>query len=261
MTFVPVSGAAQYRLGDVKVENMNCDDDTIQVLDPETLDAPYQYTYVTSEMAQAIYQNLIDDGEDPEDAKVVLEWVGWWDAAIGVGEDDARADDVMIDNGNAFLGLFGSRENVKFICSGEAPTKPTQWESKELYKPFLCNYLPKTIKLGQIVVENMNCDDDTIQVLDPETLDAPYQYTYVTTEMAEAIYQNLIDDGEDPEDAKVVLGWVGWWDAAIGVGEDDARVDERDVLPNEGFLGLFGSRENLVFRFPSVLDTYEVPEE
>ena len=140
------------------------------------------------------------------------------------------------------------------------------YETENLYKPsFGMTFVPVSgaaqYRLGDVKVENMNCDDDTIQVLDPETLDAPYQYTYVTTEMAEAIYQNLIDDGEDPEDAKVVLGWVGWWDAGIGVGEDDARADERDVLPNEAFLGLFESRENLVFKFPSVLDTYEVPEE
>ena len=86
------------------------DDDIIQVINPTTLGADAMYTYVTPEIAQA----MADDTDDPDEKEWCLGLVGWWDAVKGVGEDDARVDELFIEPNAAFLGLLKSGENIQF---------------------------------------------------------------------------------------------------------------------------------------------------
>ena len=81
--FIPVSGAATYKLGDLKPADFNVDDDMIQLINPTTLGTDARYVYMSKEVADAAAEA---DGEDPGAYDAL---VGWWDPVIGVGEDDA----------------------------------------------------------------------------------------------------------------------------------------------------------------------------
>ena len=239
--FVPVSGASTYKLGDLKPADFDVDNDFIQIINPTTLASDAQYVYMSKEIADAAAEA---DGEEPGAYDALI---GWWNPDIGVGEDGASADNVDINVGQAFLGLFDSGNDIGFLSSGEAPTVPTSINTDGARQPFFASYIPKTITLGQIVPEDFDVDNDFIQVINPTTLGTDAQYVYMSKEIADAAAEA---DGEDPGAYDAL---VGWWNPDIGVGEDGASANNVSVAPGAAFLGLFDGGADITFNFPSSL--------
>ena len=106
--FIPVGGGTTYKLGDLKPTDFDPDNDTIQLINPTTLGTDAAYVYFSKEIADAA---AIDEGGEAGDYD---ELIGWWDAWIGVGEDGARADNVNVVPGAAFLGKFDSGNDITF---------------------------------------------------------------------------------------------------------------------------------------------------
>jgi hypothetical protein len=106
-TFLPFSGANSYKLGDITVSGMTAGNDIIQVLDPETTTTSAQYTYFSKAEAD---QMAIEEGGAAGDYD---DFVGWWDNTNLFG-DGGQAGDVPVAAGEAFLGLFSTRANIKF---------------------------------------------------------------------------------------------------------------------------------------------------
>ena len=238
-SFLPMSGAKTYKLGDLKPADFDVDNDAIMVVNPSTLGTDAQYVYMSKEIADAAAEA---DGEEPG---AYDELVGWWDAFIGVGEDGAKADDVEINVGQAFLGLFDSGNDIGFTSSGDVPLTTTAIKTGGKRQPFFASYIPTTITLGDIVPEGFDVDNDAIMVVNPSTLGTDAQYVYMSKEIADAAAEA---DGEEPGAYDEL---VGWWDAFIGVGEDGASANEVEVLPGASYLGLFDSGNDIQFNFPS----------
>ena len=106
--FIPVNGASSYKLGDLKPTDLDPDNDTIQVINPTTLASDAVYVYMSKEVADAA---ALEDGEE---AGAYDELIGWWDYVIGIGEDNAKADNVNVTPGAAFLGKFDSGNDITF---------------------------------------------------------------------------------------------------------------------------------------------------
>ena len=237
--FVPTSGASSYKLGDLKPTDFSVDDDYLQIINPTTLGTDATYVYMSKEMADAA---AIDDGGAAGDYD---DLIGWWNPDIGVGADGASANNVEINVGQAFLGLFESGNDIGFLSSGEAPTVSTSINTDGEKQPFFASYIPKTIKLGQIVPENISVDDDYVQVINPTTLGTDATYVYMSKEMADAA---AIDDGGAAGDYDDL---IGWWNPDIGVGADGASAMNVSVTAGAAFLGLFESGNDITFNFPS----------
>ena len=239
--FIPVGGGSTYKLGDMKPTDFDPDNDTIQLINPTTLGTDAAYVYLSKEIADAA---AIEEGGAAGDYD---ELIGWWDAWIGVGEDGANADNVSINVGTAFLGLFESGNDIGFLSCGEAPAVSTSISTDGAKQPFFASYIPKTLTLGQIVPEDFDPDNDTIQVINPATLGTDAAYVYLSKEIADAA---AIEEGGAAGDYDEL---IGWWDAWIGVGEDGAKADNVNVTPGAAFLGLFESGNDITFNFPSSL--------
>ncbi len=239
--FIPVGGGSSYKLGELKPADFDPDNDVIALINPTTLGTDAQYVYLSKEIADAA---AIDEGGAAGDYD---ELIGWWDYLIGVGEDGAKADNVSINVGQAFLGLFESGNDIGFLSCGEAPAVSTSISTGGLKQPFFASYIPKTIKLGQIVADDFDPDNDVIAVINPTTLGTDAQYVYMSKEIADAA---AIDEGGAAGDYDEL---IGWWDYSIGVGEDGAKADNVNVTPGAAFLGLFESGNDITFNFPSSL--------
>ena len=143
--------------------------------------------------------------------------------------------------------MFESGNDIGFLSCGEAPAVSTSISTGGLKQPFFASYIPKTIKLGQIVADDFDPDNDVIAVINPTTLGTDAQYVYMSKEIADAA---AIDEGGAAGDYDEL---IGWWDYSIGVGEDGAKADNVNVTPGAAFLGLFESGNDITFNFPSSL--------
>ena len=94
-------------------------------------------------------------------------------------------------------------------------------------------------------------DDDNIQVINPTTLGTAEFFTYLDKTMADAI---AIEEGGEAGDLD---DQIGWWDANIGVFEDDAKVDDYPVPAGFGFMGYFESGNEIEFQLPSSTATLD----
>ena len=244
-SFLPVNGAETYKLGALVPSNSSTDDDVIQVINSTTLGADKMYHYVDKATADYI---AIDNGGEAGDCD---DLIGWWDGAYDIGEEEGAANNVDIDNGAGFLGLFESGNEISFQSAGEAPTAPTSIMTDGSKYPIIANYIPKTIKLGWIVPENASTDDDLLQVINSTTLGADKMYHYVDKATADYI---AIDNGGEAGDCDDL---IGWWDGAYDIGEEEGFANNVDVDAGDGFLGLFESGNEITFNFPSSLYTAE----
>lgn len=244
-SFLPVNGATTYKLGNLVPSNASTDDDAIQIINSETLDADKVYLYLDKTTADYI---AVDNGGEAGDCD---DLIGWWDTAYDIGEEDGFANDVAIENGSGFLGFFGSGNEISFLSSGKAPITTTAVTTDGSKYPIIANYIPKTIKLGWIVPEGASTDDDAIQVINSETLDADKVYLYLDKATADYI---AVDNGGEAGDCDDL---IGWWDTAYDIGEEDGAANDVDVAAGAGFLGFFGSGNEITFNFPSSLYTAE----
>ncbi len=238
-SFLPVGGAATFKLGDFVPTGASADDDFIQVINSTTLDADAAYLYVDKATADYI---AIDNGGEAGDCD---DLIGWWDTAYDIGEDEGAANNVTFANGTGFLGYFDSGEEISFQSSGQVPDTVTAVTTDGSKYPIIASYIPKTIPLGWIVPVGASADDDFIQVINSTTLDADAAYLYVDKATADYI---AIDNGGEAGDCDDL---IGWWDTAYDIGEDEGVANSVSVNPGDGFLGYFDSGEEITFNFPS----------
>ena len=234
-TFIPCNGSDTYLLGSVKATDMDPDIDSLQLLDPDTTGVNGMYSYFSQDVADAMKE---DDPETDWDS-----FVGWWDVGMA-GEEGHSRDNQEINVGQGFLGLVASGANITLQYAGEAPTVPTSISTGGSESPYVCNYLPKALKLSQITAEDMDPDIDSLQVLDPNTTGVNGMYSYFSQDVADALKE---DDPETDWDS-----FVGWWDVGMA-GEDGHSRNNEDVDAGAAFLGLIASGSNVTFNFPSVL--------
>ena len=244
-SFLPISGSATYKLGSLVPSNSSVDDDWIQVINSTTLDADKLYHYLDKATADYI---AVDNGGAAGDCD---DLIGWWDTAYDIGEEAGDADGVDIDNGSGFLGYFESGLKISFLSSGEAPTATTAIVTDGSKYPIIASYIPKTIKLGWIIPENADVDDDWIQVINSTTLDADKLYHYLDKATADYI---AVDNGGAAGDCDDL---IGWWDTAYDIGEVDGDADNVEVENGDGFLGYFESGNKITFNLPSSFYTGE----
>ena len=246
LSFIPVQEGATATLGDFKPVDgtMIVDDDNLQVIDSTSLGTVAMYTYLDKATADAIAE------EEGEEAGAYDELIGWWDAVLGVGEDGAAANDVVVKAGSGFMGLFESGNEISFVSAGSVPMTSTSVITDGTRSPIICSYIPKTITLGQIMPADgtMIVDDDNLQVIDSSSLGTVSMYTYLDKSTADAIAE---EEGDDPGAYDEL---IGWWDAVLGVGEEGAEAYAVPVPAGTGFMGLFESGSEIQFQFPSTLD-------
>ena len=235
--FVPVNGT------------MTTDDDNIQVINPTSLAASELFTYLDKTTADAV---AIEEGGEAGDLD---DQIGWWDATIGVFEDDAKVDDYAVTPGIGFMGYFEAGNEISFVSSGEAPTVATSFtpnddgtdDNNGTRSPILINYIPRDFILSYLAPIDgmMTTDDDNIQVINPTSLAASELFTYLDKTTADAV---AIEEGGEAGDLDE---FIGWWDATIGVFEDDAKVDDYMLTAGAGFMGYFEAGNEITFQLPS----------
>ena len=249
MTFLPVAGGETFKLGSVKAVDFDIDFDMLQKLDANTTAPIGFYAYCSKELADEIAL-----GEDGGKAGDCDNLIGWWDTFNGsLGDEDYRMDNEDIDNGQAFLGLMTSGNNVKLVTSGEAPVVSTSIFTDMNESPFIASYIPRTLKLKQISCNDFDIDFDMLQKLDANTTAPIGFFAYCSKELADEIAL-----GEDGGKAGDCDNLIGWWDTFNGsLGDEDYRMDNEDVNPGDSFLGLMTSGNDVEIMFPSSLVSEE----
>ena len=215
----------------------------LQILDPNTTAAIKYYSYCSKEVADAIAE------EEQLPPGSFDELIGWWDLINGeFGDEDYRMDDEDIANGQGFLGLMGSGNEVKLVASGEAPVVSTSIFTDMNESPFIANYLPVDLLLKDISCNDFDIDSDMLQVLDPNTTAAIKYYSFCSKEVADAIAEEeQLPPGSFDE-------LIGWWDLINGeFGDEDYRMDNEPVVAGAAFLGLMGSGNDVEIMFPSCI--------
>jgi hypothetical protein len=179
--------------------------------------------------------------------------IGWWDTFNGsLADEDYRMDDETIANGQAFLGLMGSGNDVKLVASGSVPVDSTSIFTEGNESPFVASYLPRAVALKWIVCNDFDVDFDMLQKLDPNSTAPIAFYAYCSKALADAIAEG---NGLKPGDCDNL---VGWWDTFNGsFGDEDYRMDDVLVQPGDAFLGLMGSGNDVEIQFPSATATLD----
>jgi hypothetical protein len=239
--FMPLDGSASYKLKDLVPSNFDADNDMIQVINPSTLATDATYVYFSKEFADAAAS------EEGEPAGAFDELIGWWNPSYDIGDELGASGEVPVNVGQAFLGLFESGNDIKFQSSGSVPLTSTGISTDAKKQPFFANYLPKAIKLGGIVPENFDADNDMIQVINPSTLTTDATYVYFSKEFADAAAS------EEGEPAGAFDELIGWWNPSYDIGDEDGFANNVDVAAGAAFLGLFESGNNITFKFPAAL--------
>ena len=110
----------------------------------------------------------------------------------------------------------------------------------------------ETYRLGDMKAVDFDIDFDLLQVLDPNTTLATGYFAYCSKELADSIAEGEGGKAGDCDNL------IGWWDTFNGsLGDEDFRMDEEQINPGDGFLGMMYSGMNVEIMFPSVLKTEE----
>ena len=250
MSFVPVSGV-KAKLGDFKPADgeFACETDYIQVINPTTLINDRTFTYVDKTTADAVAaDNDLEEGAFDE-------FIGWWDADVGVFEDGGLVNDYLVTPGEGFMGAFDSGNVINFTSSGSAPLESTSFVPNvdATRSPIFCSYIPREIPLKYLAPVNgqFACETDYIQVINATTLINDRTFTYVDKTTADAVAaDNDLEEGAFDE-------FIGWWDADVGVFEDGGLVNDYPVMPGSAFMGAFDAGAEITFQLPSSTATLD----
>jgi hypothetical protein len=207
-TFISVGDAnSEWRLGDIIAEGMDPSTDFIQFLSADTANTILSATYV----------DLTAAGGDPD-------LVGWWNLDI-----DTPLDDLVFSAGTSFLCNFGST-GVKLTYAGEVLGGAKTLDLSGQQYPFVSNFTPIDLTLGDLTVEGMDPSTDFIQFLSDSTANTILSATYVDS----------IAAGGDPD-------LVGWWNLDI-----DTPLNDTPLPAGASFLGSFVST-GIKITFPDPL--------
>ena len=245
-SFLPVNGAATYKMKDLTVTGLAydiVDPDTLQTLNSASSSSTAMYFYLDKAGADALCKQM----GYPEGSFDV--YIGWWDQARG-GLGVGSANEDVIANGTGFYGNIRSGNDVAVQASGEAPTKSTSYTTDGKRHPLFGCYIPKTLKLKQLTASGLKydiVDPDVIQFLNPVTSSSTTMYFYLDKASADALCKQM-GYPEGSFDA-----YIGWWDQARGgLGVGDASEDE--VAVGATFFGNIRSLSEVTINYPSSLD-------
>ena len=167
--------------------------------------------------------------------------IGWWEKNE-VGE--TSRDNVQLNVGQGWLLANASGANIQFRYCGEAPLTTTQIETAGVARPFIANYLPRTVTLGEIVIDEFDPDADYLQELDTANTSVINRYAYFPQAVADALNE---DENTDEYDAL-----VGWWDKGM-IGEDGYDRGSVSIPTGKAFLGACASSGNWIVKFPAAV--------
>jgi len=222
----PVNVPAAWYLGDIKAEGMIPGIDYIQFLDIVGARVVVEATYVDAATAL--------EAEDPE-----LE--GWWlldDIQSGDLDPENKIDTESFLAWQAFLCNF--ENDVNLVYAGEVITGSQTNDFSDISSPFIANFLPIDLTLGQLVCEGMEPGIDYIQFLDVAGARVVVEATYV--DAATAL------EAEDSE-------LEGWWlldDIQSGDLDPENKIDSYALPAGSAFLGNF-SNDRIKIIFPDPL--------
>ena len=231
-TFVPITGD-KVILGDIEAIDMDPDLDYIQILDTANTSVLNRYCYFSKEIADALNED--------ENTTEYTALIGWWESGE-VG--DTSRNNVQLNVGQGWLLANTSGSNIKFQYCGEAPMVATEIETDGVARPFIANYLPRTVTLGEIVIDNFDPDLDYLQELDTTNTSVINRYCYFSQEIADALNE---DENTDEYDAL-----VGWWQNGQ-VGEDGYNCSAVQIPTGKAFLGACTSASNWIVKFPTAV--------
>ena len=233
ITFITVGEAKTFRLGDIKVEGFNYNNEILQVLSTENASTIEKYVYITPEWDEEDF-----DGDGAA--------VGWWLKNGDEGyEDDGgvRADNKVFDANQGFLGNF-VKKSVKFTYSGQVISGKTELDFSGKQCNMIANFLPRNVKFGEIECTGFNYNNEILQKLSTENASTIEKYVYITPEWDEEDF-----DGDGAA--------VGWWLKNGDEGyEDDGgvRIDNEVWPSGQSFLGNF-VKKSVKLTFPDPLTT------
>ncbi len=211
-TFITVGSITdEWKLGSMSATGMDPTTDLIQFLSPVDANTELMATYIDLATATS-YGNVA--------------LVGWWNLDL-----DTSLNDLVFPTGTAFLCNFGS-SGVEFTCAGQVLTGAVTLDLSGLQYPFVANFLPKQITLGDVSATGMDPTTDLIQFLSPVDANTELMATYIDLATATS-YGNV--------------ALVGWWNLDL-----DTSLDDTILLPGTSFLGNIGS-SNVSLVFPSAL--------
>jgi len=181
-TFVSVGDInGQWLLGDVTVTGMDPFSDFIQFLSTANASTILMATYVD----EATSISVVGD----------TSMVGWWDPATF----SISYDNEMMDAGTAFLCNFTST-GVELLYSGEVLVGATTLDLSGVQYPFVANFTPNDLVLGDLTATGMDPFSDFVQFLSTANASTEVMATYVD----EATSISVVGD----------TSMVGWWDPA-----------------------------------------------
>jgi hypothetical protein len=194
-TFISVGDtSSEWKLGDITATGMDPLGDFIQFLSPDTAGTVISATYV--DLAAA-------DGD--------ADLVGWYDLDL-----ENRLDDLVFPAGTCFLTSFLS-SGITLVYAGEVLSGTTTLDLSGQSYPFVANFLPVDLTLGDLTAAGMDPLGDFIQFLSPTTAGTVISATYVDLAAA---------DGD--------ADLVGWYDLDL-----ENRLDATPLPAGTGFLGSF----------------------
>jgi hypothetical protein len=164
----------------------------------------------------ATYVDLDAAGGDPE-------LVGWYNLDL-----DTKLDDQVFSAGTSFLCSFVS-SGVAFTYAGEVLQGSTTLDLSGQQYPFVANFTPVDLTLGDLSATGVDPLNDFVQFLSPSTAFTALSATYVDLDAA----------GGDPE-------LVGWYNLDL-----DTSLNNTPLPAGAAFLGSFVS--------PSVTITFPNP--
>ena len=232
----------------------------LRVLNPNSSLNDATYCYVS----KGYLEDCVDDPEDSQWA------IGWWKYVDGVdysvlinGKDDNYKikNEVLITNGQGFMGNFSIGHTVDLVSNGEVPLAVTKIQTECNSAPLIINYLPVDICLSDLSIADIFTEDgelddypdpcsEYIRDLDPNSSLTKHTYCYISA----GYLEDCVDEPEESQWA------IGWWEYVDGIdysvlinANDDQGLKLKTAVSipsGHGFMGNFSIGHSLDILFP-----------
>ena len=209
--FMSTDANAIFKLSDVVLDGGDATGDTLQYLESTKASVGAKYVYVSK--AQAIEWG---------DAS----YEGWYNTDM-----DTPMDDVSFPAGTAFLGNFTTK-SVKPTYAGQVVDGAVEMDCTGKQYVMFGNPGPRTLTLGEIVLDGGDATGDTVQVLEATKASVSAKYVYVSKAQA-------IEWGD--------ASYQGWYNTDM-----DTSMNDVEVGIGDAFLGNFTTK-SVKITFPTAL--------
>ena len=247
LSFMPVGGGVAHLSDFVPADGTwHPDDDNLQLINAESLDADEVYRYCDKTTADDI--SVSEYGEPGHCDNLI----GWWDAWDDIGAEGAERGDREVTPGYGYMGYFMNFSPISLTSSGEVPTATTTLTTDGISPyPIIVNYVPRDgMTLADVtpVDGTWHPDDDNLQLINAESLDADEVYRYCDKTTADDI--SVSEYGEPG----LCDNLIGWWDAWDDIGAEGAERGDRPFPVGGGFMGYFMNYSPITLQFKGALE-------